>query len=177
MRGVLNIFLIFHLAIPLLIFEIPKIKDKYEINRFALIIGSLYPDLVDKSLSFFNIGGGRGYAHTILFVLISFVFLFIITKGNKTIYFPFLIGMIMHLLLDMPRVPLFYPFISYEIMTYKSDIEQWLQTLLTNPIVITTEITGVIILIFIVINNKLYSISEFVNYLKTKPKITIKKTD
>ncbi len=41
-------FLLFHIALPLLIFEIPYIKDNFKINRLALIIGAVISDLIDN---------------------------------------------------------------------------------------------------------------------------------
>ncbi len=155
------------MAVPLLIFEITQIKKRYQVNRFALIIGSIFPDLIDKSMLFLSLGSGRGISHTLLFVSLAFGFLFLITKGNKAISFPFLIGEIFHLILDLPDIPLFYPFIPYDLTMVHDPIPLWINTLLTEPKVYITEIIGVIILIFILISNKLYSIKEITNYLKT----------
>jgi len=75
--------------------------------------------------------------------------------------------MIIHLILDLPEVPLFYPFVMYDFIMIDDPIGLWLYTLFNNPVVYLTEITGVLIFIFIVINNKLYSIKEITNYLKS----------
>ena len=160
-------FPIFHVAIPLILFELPLVKKRFEFNRFALIIGSLFPDIIDKFLLFLNMGSVRGISHTILFILISFVILHFITKGRKSISIPFLGGMVVHLILDLPEVPLFYPFIMYDFILIDDPIGLWLHTLFNNPVVYLTEITGILIFIFIVINNKLYSIKEITNYLKS----------
>ena len=74
--------------------------------------------------------------------------------------------MFIHLILDLPEVPLFYPFIMYDFIMIEDPFGLWLYTLFTNPVVYLTEITGVLIFIFIVINNKLYSRKEIMNYLK-----------
>ena len=159
-------FPIFHVAVPLIIFELPLIKKKFEFNRFALIIGSLLPDIIDKFLLFLNLGSGRGISHTILFVLISSIILHFITKGRKSMSIPFFVGMVIHLILDLPEVPLFYPFIMYEFIMIEDPFGLWLYTLFNNPVVYLTEITGILIIIFILINNKLYSRKEITNYLK-----------
>ncbi len=159
-------FPIFHVAIPLILFELPLVKKRFEFNRFALIIGSLFPDIIDKFLLFLNLGSGRGISHTILFILISFVILHFITKGRKSISIPFLVGMVVHLILDLPEVPLFYPFFMYEFIIIDDPFGLWLHTLLNNPVVYLTEITGILIFIFVLINNKLYNIKEITNYLK-----------
>ena len=124
----------------MLIFEISQIKKRYRVNRFALIIGSMFPDLIDKSMLFLSLGSGRGISHTLLFVSFAFGFLFLITKGNKAIPFPFLIGEIFHLILDLPDIPLFYPFIPYDLTMVHDPIPLWINTLLTEPKVYITEI-------------------------------------
>lgn len=159
-------FPIFHVAIPLILFELPLVKKRFEFNRFALIVGSLFPDIIDKFLLFLNLGSGRGISHTILFILISFVILHFITKGRKSISIPFLVGMVVHLILDLPEVPLFYPFIMYEFIIIEDPLGVWLHTLSNNPVVYLTEITGILIFLFILINNKLYSRKEITDYLK-----------
>ena len=159
-------FPIFHVAVPLILFELPLIKKRFEFNRFALIVGSLLPDIIDKSLLFLNLGSGRGISHTILFVLISSIILHFVTKGRKSISIPFLVGMGIHLILDLPEVPLFYPFIMYEFIIIEDPLGLWLHTLFNNPVVYLTEIAGILIFIFVLINNKLYSWKEIMNYLK-----------
>ncbi len=166
MNEVFEFFPIFHVAFPLLIFELPLIKRKYEFNRFALIVGSLLPDIVDKPLLFMNLGSGRGISHTILFILISFMILHLIVKKKMNISVPFLLGMAFHLLLDLPEVPLFYPFIEYEYILIEDPFELWLNNLFNNPIVYLTEIAGFLILIFILINNRLFNSKDIINFLK-----------
>ncbi len=144
-------------------------------NRLVLIIGSMLPDVIDKSILFLRIGSGRGLSHTLLFVFLISGFLFLITKGNRTVSISFLIGLIFHLLLDLPDIPIFYPFIPYDFTMVHDPFPLWIHTLLTEPKVYITEILGSIILIFIVINNKLYTVKDFTNYLKTNPEILIGK--
>ena len=160
-----------HVAIPLLIYEIPPIKNKYLVNRLALVIGAMFPDFFDKPLELLGISSGRGYCHTLFFVGLTFVILFLATKKNKAVSYPFLIGMLIHLLLDMP-VPLFYPFIQYQFVSiHANPIEYWTNNFTKSLIFFTGEIIGTIIIIFVTINNKLYSKSAVLNYLKTKEKI------
>ena len=156
-------FPLFHIAIPLVIFEIPYIKKKYRVNRIALLIGSIFPDLADKILSFLKLSNGRGYFHTLLFTFICFGIIFLISKGNKSISVPFFIGMLFHLLLDLPYIPLFFPFIMYD-FTYQGDPD-WVHTLLTDPIVQITELIGFLIILFILINNKLFRRRELIEFL------------
>ena len=43
----------------------------------------------------------------------------------------------------------------------------WFQSLFNDPVVMITEIAGLCILVFIIMNNKLYSLSAISAYLKT----------
>ena len=158
---------------PLIIFEISYIKKKFRVNRLALIIGSMFPDIADKTIMFLKIINGRGYFHSLFFVFLCFGILFLLTKGNKAVSFSFLIGMLFHLLLDLPNIPLFFPFISYEFKYIGNPIPFWIRSLLTNPVVQVTEIIGIVCLLFIVIRNKLYSFKDITDYLRTNPKAII----
>lgn len=70
------------------------------------------------------------------------------------------------MLLDLPYVPLFYPFITYEFISIEEPLKYWFEALLTNPFIIITEIMGLLGFIFILIRNKLYHIKDIVKYLK-----------
>lgn len=172
-----KMFLLFHVAIPLIIFELPYIKKNFRVNRFFLIFGSLFPDLVDKPLSILGLFSGRGIAHTLVFVLLSFLVVFILSKGNKAISFPFLIGIAFHLILDAPYVPLFYPFVSYDFSMLEDPIGYWWMVLLTDPLVITTELIGFFIILFVIFRNKLYTFRKIINYLSTNQLNSFKKTN
>ncbi|MBD3255415.1 MAG: hypothetical protein GF383_09995 [Candidatus Lokiarchaeota archaeon] len=148
-----------------MIFEIPRVKQKAKIHRLSLIIGSAIPDIIDKSMMFLRLSSGRAYFHSLLFVILSFFVLFALTKGNKPISFSFLLGVVSHLLLDLPDIPLFYPFIAYD-MDYTHDpFPAWINTLLTNLIVQITEITGALMIVYIIYKNELYSMEAIVHYL------------
>ena len=162
-----HIFLLFHLTLPLLIFEIPKLKENLKINRFALVIGSLFPDFIDKVLLFLKLGSGRSFAHSLIITLVSFFIIFSLSKGNKSVSFPFLFGMLIHLLLDLGSyLPIFWPFITYEFVILEDPIGLWFNSLFTNPIIISTEILGLGFLVFIILHNKLFKFCDMINYLK-----------
>ncbi len=129
----------------------------------------MFPDIMDKTLLFLQLGSGRDYFHSIFILLLCFGILFFITRGNKSISFSFFIGTLFHLLLDLPAIPLFYPFVEYDKVIVKEPIPLWINTLLTDPIVQLTEIAGGIILLYVLINNRLYKSGELVMYLKTTP--------
>lgn len=149
-----------------MISEIPVIKRKLEFNRLALLIGSLFPDIIDKPILLLGLGNGRFLSHNILFILINFVILFLITRRNLKVSFPFLAGMSIHLILDLPEIPLFYPFILYDFVILEEPLFYWINQLFINPIVIITESIGVASFIFIIINNRLYHVKEIKSYLK-----------
>ena len=77
----------------------------------------------------------------------------------------------------MPYVPLFFPFI-YEFSGPIDDpVQFWLISYVTKPEVYMTEIIGIVILLFIALNNNLYSIPDVLTYLKTSQQISIEKKD
>ncbi len=82
------------------------------------------------------------------------------------ISFMFLLGLTSHLILDLPEVPLFYPFIAYEFIVVEEPIGLWLYNLFNDPRVYLTEIAGILILIFILINNRLFNRKDLVRFLK-----------
>ena len=106
---------------------------------------------------FLNLGSGRGISHTILFIILSFIILHIATKRKSYISLPFLIGMVTHLALDLPEVPLFFPFIMYDFLMIEDPLGFWLYKLFNEPVIYLTEILGFSLLIFVVIRNKLYN--------------------
>jgi len=114
---------------------------------------------------FLNLGSGRGISHTILFIALSFIILHIATKRKSYISLPFLIGMVTHLVLDLPEVPLFFPFIEYDFLMIEDPLSYWFYKLFNDPLVYLTEIGGIVILLLILLGNKLFSIKKIWDYL------------
>ncbi len=118
-----------------------------------------------------GLSSGKGIFHTLLFAIIAFLIIHAATKGNLSISIPFLIGILIHLPLDEPQVPYFWPFFSLEfVVISENPIAVWAsRASLTYLFIIITEIVGGIILLFIIVHNKLYSVSKLIDYLKTNP--------
>ena len=140
-----DMFPIFHVFVPLLLWELigPKLS-KLPVTRFWLIIGAMLPDLVDKPLSmlFPTVFSGRGFAHA-PFVLVIFLGILYFPMKRKNIAVSLGIGMILHILLDLPgNIPWFWPFVAYPI--FPADIDSYFYTLLHNPLIITTELIGLV---------------------------------
>ncbi len=114
---------------------------------------------------FLNLGSGRGISHTILFIVLSFIILHIATRGKSFISLPFLIGMVTHLILDLPEVPLFFPFIEYDFLMIDDPLSYWFYKLFNDPLVYLTEIGGILILLYILVENKLFSIIKIWDYI------------
>jgi len=113
---------------------------------------------------FLNLGSGRGISHTILFTLLSFIILHIATKRKSFISLPFLIGMVTHLVLDLPEVPLFFPFIEYDFIMIEDPLSYWFYKLFNDPLVYLTEISGILIILSILIGNRLFSVKAIWDY-------------
>ncbi|MBD3216303.1 MAG: hypothetical protein GF311_27060 [Candidatus Lokiarchaeota archaeon] len=166
-------FIFFHIAVPLLFFEIPKIKEKISINRFALLIGAVIPDLIDKPLVLLGWGSGRGISHSLLFLIIStsIVFLGEAVQGrkpflrNNILTISYLTGITIHILLDLPEVPLFYPFIPYPYSVEGNLILMWLENLILDPFNLFSELFGITVILYVIYRNKLYHIKNLWDYL------------
>lgn len=156
------------MALPLIIFEVPVIRKKFEFNKLALIVGSLLPDVVDKTLLFLNYSSGRGISHTLLFIILSFIILHFSVKRRTHISLSFFTGMVSHLILDLPEVPLLYPFILYDYAIVEDPIGLWLYRLFNNPVILLTEILGISFLVYILIKNNLYNTKSIRLYLSGK---------
>ncbi len=114
---------------------------------------------------FLNLGSGRGISHTILFIALSFIILHIATKRKSFVSLPFLIGMATHLILDLPEVPLFFPFIEYDFLMITDPLSYWFYKLFNDPLVYLTEIGGILILLYILVENKLFGIKKIWDYI------------
>ena len=126
----------------------------------------MLPDLIDKSFFLLNMGYGRGLSHTLLFLLISYVITYFSSRKNAFIANSLTIGIFFHLLLDLPDVPLLYPFLDYVYIDPEDPLNYWFQKLITDPVVQTTEIIGLIGFGYIIIRYKLYSVRKIYQFLK-----------
>ena len=86
-------------------------------------------------------------------------------RKKKFIAHSLAIGIILHLLLDLPEVPLFSPFIYYEYEIIEDPIGYWINKLLTEPVVQITEVLGLFGLAFILFHNKLFNFKMIHDYL------------
>ena len=170
-------FPLFHLGLPIGLSEIPYIRKRFKFNRLSLSIGALIPDLIDKLLLFTRIGSGRYISHTLLFLfgsslillLFSYLLQYIKKSDNEKytciVPFSYFIGILIHITLDLPKIPLLYPFIAYKFVIIDEPITHWVVVLFTDPIVIITELIGLIIIIIIFFKNKLYYPKKMWHYL------------
>jgi hypothetical protein len=170
-------FPLFHLGIPLGIFEIPYIQRKFKVNRFSLLIGAIIPDIIDKLLYFIGVGSGRFIGHTLLFLIGSTLIVFLISQlfryktsshSNRMIYtipISYFIGVLIHLTLDLPNVPFLYPFIPITTIPEGDKLALWLTRYFTNPLYISTELAGASLILFVIYNNKLYHLKQMWDFL------------
>ena len=160
-------FPFFHVFIPLILLEsilyfYPKSKN-WNIIRFWIILGSILPDLIDKPLSllFPDIFAGRGIAHAPL-VIIGFLISIHIIFKKKYLTKNLGIGILLHLLLDLPSLPWFWPFIPLDLHSF--DIIGWWITLTTNMWVLSTEIISLLGIVGIAIRYHLLDIKKVINW-------------
>ena len=120
-----------------------------------LLIGSMFPDIVDKTIGAFIFSTGRWIGHSLLFIFVISILGYLLIRNNmsegaRSIQM-FFLGNIMHLFLDLPGISLtwlviFWPIIDWNIPVGRT--EAFLENGF-SPFVIGTEIIGLImILIF-----------------------------
>jgi hypothetical protein len=113
-------------------------------------------------------GSGRSISHSLLFVVLSFLIIYFISRKNKAISIPFIIGVISHLFLDLPEVPFFYPFIQYNYEILEEPFWFWITNFFNNPVVFSTEVIGLIVFVYIIFNNRLFKLKDVVDFLVIK---------
>ena len=139
--------------VPLLL-VVPFRKLNVKHNIFWLFIGSVISDIIDKLASFFNMWSGRGVAHTFLFFIVSLVVLQLAMK-DKTKTSSYGVAFMIHIVMDFPLPVFFYPLagnIDFMFNPYMnfSKFDYFFGLLLSNDILIITELIGFVFLSFLV---------------------------
>jgi inner membrane protein len=122
------------------------------IDLRLLAIGSMMPDIIDKPLGFFVLGGGRSIAHSLVVTLLVLVVgLFMNLNYKRTAVLAVALGMISHLILDAmwarPEVFLWPLYgLSFPGGPAHGYLQEWVTTLKTNPSVYFTECLGLLFL-------------------------------
>jgi hypothetical protein len=132
------------------------------LSLFAVLIGALLPDAIDKSLYLSGLTTtGRFIGHTLFLGMLTSLIVHIILR-KKLVSVSLLFGYWFHLLEDVTKfVPWFYPFINYNFSAYSLGP-------VFNPFNITSEIVGIILLIYVIRAN-----SHFRNLIIDKFKVLI----
>ena len=121
----------------------------FRLNIPIAVFCGVLPDLVDKPLAIFGIGGGRYVGHTLLFAVVITGLFFM---WNKKYGCSALFGFMSHLFLDRDWIPWFYPFRDYEFSDNREYFLHWIEGYLSfsqfgRELLIACSL-GIIILIF-----------------------------
>jgi len=124
-----------------------------------LFIGALLPDIIDKPLGIYilKIENGRIYAHTLLFLIIIGVTGYYLYRSRRQVWLLTLAaGTLAHLVMDeMWQVPvtLFWPLmgLSFPRLDLQNYISNIFKEIFTNHFIFTTELIGLVIIIWFVI--------------------------
>jgi hypothetical protein len=99
------------------------------LNPIVAITCGILPDVIDKPLAGFGIGGGRYIGHTLL---VAVVVIAAFSLWKRKYGLAALIGLASHLLLDLNNlVPWFFPFKDYNFSVTKLNIMVWLKGYVT----------------------------------------------
>jgi len=127
-----------------------KLSNFHFFKWFLLLLGSMIPDIIDKPLGILIFSTGRWFGHTLLLILLESFFLIILLRfSNKRYKFAlyFLIGNLMHIILDQPSLGIAIPF--FPLFPDPFIVTEWNSFLfgIKSPIVWLTEFLGLIILL------------------------------
>jgi len=134
----------------------PANSKKWYIDYRFVLLGSMFPDIIDKPLGMIifagSIANGRVYTHTLFVNLILILIGAYLAKRKKPNFLFFSFCSCFHLVLDQmwltPKT-LFWPFFGWGFP--KEDISYWweniFQALLTNPWVYGPEVIGAAVII------------------------------
>jgi hypothetical protein len=134
------------------------------LSLFIVLIGSLMPDIIDKTLFLLGLTNtGRFIGHTLLLGILFSLIAHIIFR-KKLVSLSLLFGYLFHLLEDATNfVPWFFPFVNYNFSAYPIGP-------VFTPFNIASEIIGILMLIYIFRTN-----SQFRNIINNFKLIINKK--
>ena len=154
-----------HLGLTLLVFLLLIKALKKDIRGYDLRLvafGSLLPDLIDKPLAIYGISPGRGYAHTLIFMLA--ILLISYGVGRYEVAF----GNLLHLSFDFiflePKVflwPLFGMHLDGGMYTFS----YYWERIFTSRFIFVTENLGFLCMVLIIIWYRLYRFEELKNLI------------
>ena len=170
-------FIFGHIGITIgllvLIIYVSKKRELFQQIDFRLvIIFALLPDIIDKIVGHFilhdTLNNGRLFSHTLLFWCI-FSMIFLIIVKNKWWIYSFSVGchQIFDTMWEDPKTWL-WPIYGWEFEYLDIDVwDRWLTALVSDPFISITETIGIIILIIIIIQFKLFKMENLKTFFKT----------
>jgi len=125
-----------------------------------LLLGSLLPDVIDKSLGIIFLGNGRAFCHTLFFtvlILAAGIYFFLVRKWSGI--FCIALGCVTHILLDsmwLHQSTFFWPLFGWSFPQINVSIGPWIErtfhNMLTNPSYYIPEAIGIISLVLLYFN-------------------------
>jgi hypothetical protein len=133
--------------------KLRKKNIQWENKYLILLLASMIPDIVDKSIGAFVFKTGRWIGHSLIFIVVitlGYYFLAYKRENRKEESQMIALGGIMHLLLDLPGISLdlvliFWPVFGWIIPEGRT--EAFLEGGVT-PLVIGTELLALLIILF-----------------------------
>jgi hypothetical protein len=132
-------YALFHISAALIFLELLRRSYGRSYSPLLAAVCAVLPDLVDKPLSFFELGPGRGYAHTLAFAGAVVLLAWALGGGDRV--GTAAVGVLAHLLLDLMYLPpLFFPLNGVEVhYTDSGGILFFLGMSLERPVILLTE--------------------------------------
>ncbi len=129
----------------------------------------MLPDLVDKLLMWTVGTIGRSWAHNLLFMALAG--LPFLPARKSSLAYSIWFGVLIHLILDIPTVPWFFPFISYDLWgatppEYAGGFWEYFKIGFTRPVTLVTEIGGILCLVWLLWKYKLLSKEGLISFFR-----------
>ena len=145
-----------HLGITLIVFILLlKYLNKnigiYDIRLLA--IGALLPDLIDKPLYILKLSPGRGYSHTLVFLLI------VCYASWRFKLLELAFGTIMHFVLDLmflERKIFLWPIDGFKMQYAIRTASYYWDKIFTVGFILVAEFIGLICLLYVFVHYRLY---------------------
>lgn len=158
------------MIIGLIIFNKTNLISKIDFRLVVLF--AILPDIIDKTIGhivfYGQLNNGRLFSHTLVFLIIFILIFSLVIRSRWWVYsFPIITHQVFDHLWTDPET-WFWPYYGWGFNAFDIDIwAHWFEALVSDPYIYISEILGIIVLVIIIMNFKLYNKTKLTQILKT----------
>jgi hypothetical protein len=144
----------------------------FHIDFRIIIIIALLPDIIDKIIGHgilqTSLNNGRLFSHTLAFLFIFIIIYYLIFREKWWIFsFPIMTHQVFDFMWSEPET-WYWPYYGWSFDVLDKDVwDYWWQELTSDPVIFTTEIFGVIVIIAFILYLKLFRKENLIQFFKT----------